>query len=298
VASYQPLTGVAASRSALMEQVTHRRWSRRRERVLDVARGHVLIEAGDLSRLERANRIALLAHFSVDVHVSRSFRTLVAEFVAAGYETVVVSGCESDQRLQWNGDLPPEVTVVRQPNVGYDFGSWAIGLDLLPDRGQAEFVVLANDSVIGPFASLAPLLGKFEATEVDVWGLTDTYQYFHHLQSYFVGFRGGILADRPLQRFFRDIRIEASKWDIIRRNELGLNKLLHDEGYATAVAFRSETIVAVGENPVIKGWWKLLANGYPFVKREIVRDPSVAPRSEFVSAEVSALYGATLAEWL
>ena len=39
------------------------------------------------------------------------------------------------------------------------------------------------------------------------------------------------------------------------------------------------SVVAPGENPVIKGWWKLLERGFPFVKREIVRDPSVAPRS-------------------
>jgi lipopolysaccharide biosynthesis protein len=240
----------------------------------------------------------VLAHFSEDVHVSRSFRTMVGEFVEAGYLTLVVSASQVAEPLEWNGDLPSSVIVVRQPNLGYDFGSWAIGLDLLGDARRAPYLILANDSVVGPFTSLHPLLEQFEQTASDVWALTDTYQYFHHLQSYFLGFRNGILADRPLSRFFGGIRIEATKWDIIRRNELGLNKLLHDEGYSTVSAFRANTIVTSGENPVIRGWWKLLANGYPFVKREIVRDPSIAPRSEFVAAEISAAYGQTLEEWL
>ena len=275
-------------------------WARRevRQRVLDCAQGQISIERGSLKVLADSERVAVLAHFSTQRHVSRSFRTLVAEFTRAGYTTVVVSAAAVEGPLEWNGDLPSRAVVVRQPNLGYDFGSWAIGLDLIGELRFAPYVVLANDSVIGPFASLQPLLDQFEGTEADVWGLTDTYQYFHHLQSYFVGFRGGVLGDRTLRRFFDDVRIEPTKWDIIRRNELGLNRLLHQEGYTTVSAFRSENVVEVGENPVIKGWWKLLENGYPFVKREIVRDPTVAPRSEHLSAEVSAVYGAKLEEWL
>jgi hypothetical protein len=272
--------------------------NRNRKRVLDCAEGRIVIERGNLDSVRGQDRVAVLAHFSRGVHVSRSFRALVGEFVDAEYQVVVVSGCLADEPLEWNGDLAPGVVVVRQPNLGYDFGSWAIGLHLIGEAARAPFLILANDSVLGPFASLRPLLTQFEQTTADVWALTDTYQYFHHLQSYFLGFRDGVLAERPLQRFFQDVRIEATKWDIIRRNELGFNKLLRVEGYSTLPAFRADNVVAAGENPVIKGWSKLLANGFPFVKREIVNDPSVAPRSQFVAAEVTATYGQTLEEWL
>jgi lipopolysaccharide biosynthesis protein len=266
--------------------------------VLDCAAGVVVIERGDLSAFGDAHRVAVLAHYSTNPQVSLSFRTLVRELDAADYQVVVVSASEFDRTLEWNGDLPPTTVVLRQPNIGYDFGSWAIGLDQLGVVAGAPYVILANDSVVGPFTSLRPLLDDFEATAADVWALTDTYQNFHHLQSYFLGFRRGILLDRPLKEFFADIRLEPTKWDVIRRNELGLSWLLHREGYTTVSAFRSDTVVVPGENPVIRGWSELLARGYPFVKREIVRDPSVAPRAEFVSLEVAAAYGQSLEEWL
>jgi hypothetical protein len=269
-----------------------------RPRVLDKARGAVSIERGDLARLSGARKIAILAQFSTEVRVSRSFRTLVAEFVRADYLPVVVSASPVSGCLEWNGELPDSAIVVRQPNLGYDFGSWAIGLNLIGASRSAPYIVLANDSIVGPFASLRPLLHDFEATSADVWGLTDNYQYTHHLQSYFMGFRNGVLADGPLRRFFDNVRIEPTKWDIIHRYELGLTRLLSTEGYTAVAAFRAETLVAPGENPVIKGWWKLLENGYPFIKREIVRDPSVAPRSQYVSTQVLAIYGEVVEDWL
>jgi Rhamnan synthesis protein F len=269
-----------------------------RPRVLDVAAGHVYVEHGSLSDTGPVERVAVLAHYAVDRRVTRSFRTLVTEFADSGYLPLVISASPAPGPLEWEGKLPAQAIVMRQPNVGYDFGSWAIGLDLLGDKKNAPWLILANDSVIGPFASIAPLLAEFEATRADVWGLTDTYQFAHHLQSYFIGFRGGILADGPLAKFWTDVRVEKTKWDIIRRNELGLNRLLHNEGYSTTAAFPAHTIVTGGDNPVIKGWWHLLENGFPFVKREIVVNPSVAPRSEWVAAEVEAVYGTHLDDWL
>ena len=269
-----------------------------RAKVLDVAKGRVVIERGSIDAIKTPRRIAILAQFSVSVDVSRSFRRLVSELAARGYQTVIVSACEVGEPLEWNGDLPSDAIVIRQPNLGYDFGSWAIGLNLLDSLASAPYVILANDSLLGPFGSLEAILANFEGTGADTWALTDTYQNFHHLQSYFLGFRNGVLQDAPLRGFFRGIRLEATKWDIIRRNELGLSKLLHDEGYSATAAFRADSVVGPGENPVIKGWSELLARGFPFVKREIVREPAVAPRSRFVASEVAALYGATLEEWL
>jgi lipopolysaccharide biosynthesis protein len=203
------------------------------------------------------------------------------------------------ETLDWGGDLPNGVIVIRQPNLGHDFGSWTIGLDAGgPQALSADYVILANDSLVGPFASIEPLVDRFEQAAADVWAMTDNHQYFHHLQSYFLGFRGGVLADQPLTRFWSDIRVEPSKWEVIENNELGLSRLLYREGYQMTSAFRADQIVEPGENPVIKGWWRLMRDGFPFVKREIVRDPTVAPMSDRVTSYVANLYGETLDEWL
>lgn len=269
----------------------------RRPRVLDEVAGQVSCEHGSLPD-DVPSRVAILVHFSMSPQVSRSFRTLVREFADAGYLPLVVSASPAPDPLDWGGGLPSQAVVLRKPNVGYDFGSWAVGLAALPAARHAAHVVLANDSVLGPFTSLAPHLAAFERSDADVWGLTDTRQYFHHLQSYFMGFRGGVLADKPLSRFWAERRHERTKWDVIRRNELAFNQLLHNEGYVTTAAFRADSVVAAGENPVIRAWWKLLELGFPFVKREIVTSPDVAPRSEWVAREVKAAFGVDIDDWM
>jgi lipopolysaccharide biosynthesis protein len=258
----------------------------------------VQIERGDPESIGRPDRLAILAHFSTDAQVTRSFRTLVRELSRADYRIMVVSASSAARPLEWNGDLPVDAVVLRQPNIGYDFGSWAIGLEAIGEARQAESVILANDSLLGPFTTLRPLLDDFEQAKADVWAMTDTHQYFHHLQSYFLGFRGGVLADQPLANFWSDVRVEDSKWDVIRNSELGLSRFLYGEGYQMTSAFRADEIVQHGDNPVIKGWWRLMDRGFPFLKREIVRDPSVAPMAEHVADEVSAAFGQELAEWL
>jgi len=223
---------------------------------------------------------------------------LVNEFAAADYLPVVVSACEVEEPLEWNGKRPAQALVIRKPNIGYDFGSWAVGLHELPTLAHAPHVVLANDSLVGPFSTIRPLLQRFENSRADVFGLTDTRQFRHHLQSYFLGFSGGILAHAPLRAFFDNIRREPTKWDIIRNSELGLADLLRREAYVSTAAFRADEVVEAGQNPVIKGWWKLLEQGYPFVKREIVRNPAVAPRSEWVRREVLAVFDENVDEWM
>jgi hypothetical protein len=269
----------------------------RRPRVVEHVAGQVLCEYGSLP-VDVPDRVAILVHFSRSAAVNRSFRTMVREFADAGYLPLVVSAAPAAGPLDWGGGLPEQAIVLRKPNVGYDFGSWAVGLAALPGAKHAEHVVLANDSVLGPFRSLAEPLAQFEESGADVWAMTDTRQYFQHLQSYFLGFRRGVLADKPLAQFWADRRHERSKWDIIRRNELALSKLLRDEGYVTTAAFRADEFVGAGENPVIRAWWKLIERGFPFIKREIVTNPSVAPRADWVAREVKACFGADIGEWL
>jgi lipopolysaccharide biosynthesis protein len=272
----------------------------RRSRPAVVAQlvNQVVCEHGSPAEFGQPERVALLVHWSVQPVVSRSLRELVRQFSQHGYRTVIVSAAEFSQPLDWSGMLPPESIVLRKPNIGYDFGSWAVGLGVLPAITRAPYVILANDSVLGPFIDIGPLLAEFEDTIADVWGLTDTRQFSHHLQSYFLGYRNGVLADRPLLEFFAGVRQERSKWEIIKHNELALSSLLHREGYITRSAFRGDDVVDAGSNPVIAGWRALIARGFPFIKRQIVTDPALAPRGELIAREVQAIFGARIDEWI
>ncbi len=215
-----------------------------------------------------------------------------------GYRPVIVSAAEFEEPLDWAGTLPAESIVFRKPNIGYDFGSWAVGLELLPAIVQAPYVIMANDSLLGPFIDIGELLADFESSIADVWGLTDTRQFIHHLQIFCLGERNGVLAYRPLQDFFAGVRQERSKWEIIKHNELALSRLLHREGYVTRAAFRGDDVVDAGDNPVIAGWHGLIERGFPFIKRQIVNEPEIAPHGELIAREVQAIFGATLEDWI
>lgn len=269
-----------------------------RPRVLDEVAGLVRYERGSAAEFGTPERAAVLVHWARSPVLSRSVTTMAGELSRAGYRLVLVSACESPEQLDWRGQRPADVIVLRKPNAGYDFGSWAVALHELPALGRAERVILTNDSLAGPFTSMAGVLARFEACTADVFGLTDTRQYFRHLQSYFLGFSHGVLRDPPLAGFFADVRQEPTKWDVINNYELGLNRLFRREGYGHTAGFRADDVVAAGDNPVIRGWWRLLERGFPFVKLEILRSPEVAPRAEWVSREIATVYGQRIEEWV
>lgn len=273
---------------------------RRGASVLDLVGDRVTVEqAGSLE--PGSPRVALLAHWSAGPRVSRSFRELTAAFVRRRYQVLVVSAATCDEPLDWGPDGRraglEAVRVLRKPNVGYDFGSWAVALHELPWAARADHVVLANDSLVGPFAPIDHLLDAFEASRADVWGVTETLQFTRHVQSYFVGYRGGALAEAPLARFWRSVRHHDDKNDVIRHGELALGRLLQREGFAVDAACVARSVVPAGDNPTIAGWRRLLDRGIPFVKREIVRSPGLAPEGDQIRADVKRRYGADIEDW-
>lgn len=244
------------------------------------------------------DRVAVLVHHADEPQVTRSFAHLVSTFLDASYRVVVVSSSPFEGPLLWGGPTAPDgVTVLRKPNVGYDFGSWSVGLAHDPSIVHAPHVVLANDSLVGPFASAAHVVAAAEASRADVWGVTETLQFRRHLQSYWLAYHHGVLAERPLAWFWASVRHHDDKQRIIMRNELGLAHLLQSEGYTTDAMFPAPTVVDPGDNPTIAGWSALLDGALPFVKREIVRRPELAPAGERIPDEVLARYGARLEEW-
>jgi len=159
-------------------------------------------------------------------------------------------------------------------------------------------VVLANDSMVGPFSSLRPHLESFESSAADVWGLTSNYQFQPHLQSYFLGFREGVLDEKLMRSFWSRIQLEPTKDQIIQRYELGLSRILMREGYILDAEFDAVRVVRHEYNPVILGWNRLLELGYPFVKRELVTNPQVVHGAAQLPSVVRQMFGEDVEDWL
>jgi len=118
---------------------------------------------------------------------------------------------------------------------GYDFGSYRLGLAEAESRGwlnSASHVLLCNDSVIGPFFGLEPVVQKMIDSAAPVWGLTESYLYSPHLQSYFLLIRPEVILDPAVREFFDSVVPQLSRHDVIQAYELGFSRLIKSLGFS------------------------------------------------------------------
>jgi lipopolysaccharide biosynthesis protein len=253
--------------------------------------------SGDRTALLGGERVAVIASYGVGPRVSRSLAALIGEFESNGYRVLLVWASEGTEPLVWPQEATRPTFMISKPNIGYDFGSWATALAVVPELEDTRFVMLANDSLLGPFSSLGPLVADFESSPGDVWGATDTLEYLPHLQSYLLGFKHGVLKARAVRSFWRNIRDMDDKDAIVVRYEIGLSRLLATEGFISRPWFSHERIVPEGGNPTTIGGSRLIDAGFPFVKRILIDNPDVFPDAEVAAERVLTRYGQHASEW-
>lgn len=266
-------------------------------RILDFVLPEVQI-SGDASRFLSYERVAFIASYGRTSKISRSLATFVMELELGGYGVVVIRASESQQMPIWPTWFFGNPVVVRKPNFGYDFGSWATGLALFPELAKVPYVILANDSLLGPFATIASMLADFESSGCDVWGVANSNEITNHLQSFFLGFKRGVLSDRVLREFWLNVRHIEDKDLIVEKYELGLSRLLFSEGYVMSSWVDHVAMGCNKQDPTLLRWFYLLQLGFPFVKRMLVSNADVFPGGHDVGLAVKALYGTELELWL
>lgn len=245
-------------------------------------------------------RVAFVAQWSASAQLSLSTSRLIEELQRAGYWVVVSSSCPDPDRLTLHGSVDvrlDDLTVLRRPNVGYDFGSWAVAMHHSERLLGADKVLVVNDSLVGPFASLEQILAHFEASTADVWGMVQSRQVLPHLQSYFRGFRYGCLAEPAMRRYWRDIRVVPDKLQLIAAYEYGFTEHLLGHGFSIASYVHADDVVWGELNPTIEGWERLLDLGVPFVKREVLRRPELVPDADRIRPVLRERFGIDVDQW-
>jgi lipopolysaccharide biosynthesis protein len=240
----------------------------------------------------------VIAHWDAAGSVTRSTRALLGALGEAGFAILLLSTAERSGPLDLGREAPADITVLRRPNLGYDFGSWATALERFPRISRARLVLFMNDSLAGPFATIDPLLDHFDRSQADVWGMTDTTQLGHHLQSYCLGFKGGCLESPALRAFWKGVRVEDSREAVIERYELGLGRVFERERFVTDVAIPGWKVVDGDDNPTTIGWRRLLDLDFPFVKRQVILEPDVCPDGHQAPEELRRRFGVEVTEWL
>jgi Rhamnan synthesis protein F len=277
-------------------------------------------------------KVALFVHFDRGAQVRPHVLHYIRSLRDAGFDVVVVSNSGRLRPEAMAALQPLCAAILMRRNVGYDFGAWREAIDHLAlPRPGTEMVALANDSVYGPLRPLDEMLDRIDFESADVWGPTESWQSRYHLQSYFLIFGRRALESAAWQHFWPDVLPAPSKYWVIRHYEVGLSQAMIRAGlhcralwpYAQLVAaVDPELLSENGEDarravdPIVKErrrhagvirgaaarrqplnptsdlWRQLLQDGFPFIKRELLRDnPSevadVADWQEVVGSDVT-----------
>ena len=183
------------------------------------------------------------------------------------------------------------VKIFRRENVGLDFCSWKLCYSKINPSKNYSQIVLTNDSILGPIFNLKPTFDAINHSYADFIGLTENYEYSHHLQSYFLIFKENTIKNF-LPKFMENIKILFDKDKIIHSYEIGLSTELMAKNFKIEALYPYNNIIKniINDsnndfakkqvNPTTILWDTLIVNfNYPFIKRELLTKNTVSLKS-------------------
>jgi lipopolysaccharide biosynthesis protein len=249
-------------------------------------------------------KYCVFSHFDANDRVERYVLHYLEQLKQCGYEVLLVSTSRaiSDESVEALSRVCH--TVCLRENVGYDFGSYKAGIHLLKQHGaRVDRLLIANDSVFGPFNDLQPKLNAMEREDIDLCGLTDSHDHGYHLQSYFISYSARMYESAAFDAFWSSVDLISNTTDnfklqIVHNYEVGGSQHFLQAGCSYSVAFPyrdvldrvfqrmlrrldesrqpgSDIVIQPGElvynlNASHCYWDELIDMGMPFIKRELL----------------------------
>jgi hypothetical protein len=236
---------------------------------------------------------ALYVHWSPNGCISALVRRQVALWRRFGFAVVFLTNTFPPQE-DWDAIGAETILRVRRSNIGRDFAAWRDGLSLVHERfGAPREVLLVNDSVLGPFLPLEPLVNACRFSGNGLFGMTESIAGGPHLQSYCLLARGtGPIA--TLAAHMAEVPVSRSKWLLVQRGEIALSRRMQAAGHFCGALFDYPTLSGLVDaekrrslgprfvrpdalwryplNPTYHLWQQLIAGmGFPYIKREVLR---------------------------
>ncbi|NHN92693.1 rhamnan synthesis F family protein [Acetobacter sicerae] len=224
-----------------------------------------------------SDAICLFASYEPTGHIPPHTAYYLSELTRCGFTVhLALSGCEDIPADTLDFCQSTTITPWIRPNSGHDFGAWK-DLILWGCAEQASRILLANDSVFGPFSSLSKLFARMEQREADVWGVVESLDVLPHLQSWFVCFEHHSFHAPAIQRVLLQDFTHMTRQELIWHGEMGLAVACQTENLRTAAAWSDrESILSrtiKKTNAMHLRWRNLLqTEAVPFIKTELLRD--------------------------
>ena len=199
----------------------------------------------------------------------------LSELIHCGFTVhLALSGCKEPSEKTIIFCNKKNIIIWCRSNSGYDFGAWKELI--LQDCTKNTFrVLLANDSVFGPFTSLSPIFDRMEKENGDVWGLAHSRSVIPHLQSWFICFEHNSFHAPAVQRTLLQNFNHMTRDELIWHGELGLALACRVEGLNTKAAWNNHTMLdRLFKTNVMHSQWRrvIRSEKIPFIKTELLRD--------------------------
>lgn len=176
--------------------------------------------------------------------------------------------------------------IVRE-NIGYDFGSWVEGTNYLLSKTKISELIFTNDSIYGPFHDLGKIIFQMKQKKYDFWGMTNSYEIAHHIQSYFLFISEHVIESEMFRKFLKDFIFFPSflKVLVIKKYEVGFSRAVMKNfssgvwiSYLDLIKKISEDELAKRKllnqyrNPTLYLWDILIDKfKFPYLKRDLIR---------------------------
>jgi lipopolysaccharide biosynthesis protein len=178
---------------------------------------------------------AVYAHFDRDGFVADYVLHQLRELVDAGFRITFVSNSPTFPEQNWARVSPFCRNAMWRFNTGYDFGAYKDGIALIADLNDLDGLLLMNDSVYGPFWKLRDTLSSIDTSRTDFWGIADSWEYQHHIQTFFMIFFPTALRTSAFKTFWASLPyVNHKKW-VIRNGEVKLSQVLESAGLRSGV---------------------------------------------------------------
>ncbi|TGL99239.1 rhamnan synthesis F family protein [Leptospira jelokensis] len=228
---------------------------------------------------KQSNRLVLFSTFTTDGKIKESLVYYLSNLKKIKSDIILI-----DTSLK---RIPSELEKIQpylrhyiwRENIGYDFGSWKIGISEIPDWKIYSQIILTNDSIYGPIHPLEPIFEKFNSSDIDIWGLTDSYELSYHLMSYFLVFQNKIIQSKEFENFWETMVYFPTTWKkfLILAYEVGGYKYWKNFGFKTDAYIKFETLTQTifknhYNNPTHVFWDKIISDlKFPFLKKDLTR---------------------------
>ncbi|MBL3675738.1 glycosyltransferase [Paracoccus sp. KCTC 42845] len=240
------------------------------------------VEADALAKVSDVRRrVAVFASYSADgilppqvIPYLEGLKPLTAGIVVVCDNDLLPSELEKLSGLA--------VHVITGRHGEYDFGSYKRGVAWAREAGlldQADDLILCNDSCYGPVQSFAPMFATMEGKGLDFWGATDSHEFSYHLQSYFVVLTRRVFTSAAFMTFINGVTKQDNVQKVIINYEIGLTKILLEEGFAAAALIPNYLAGLHKKDPTYDNITLFplyaLERGLPLLKVKVMRNASM-----------------------